>query len=229
MQRSTWAADSRGVCARRGRYSISVSMHGLQIPGSPFSTLVAAPEPNASRCEVRGDALTMGTARENLCFQVSFRDAAGALTHATDLDVFVEPVSLGSPRARASKNRKIRVKVIGERRLVVRAEAEVDSEEIGFLVPNTVVTLLEERVLPGDTVAACIALDNVSTSSKGSRQMGSPAGSPLGKASGFRTLRAGNSTDASPSSSSSAVQSSTTSNRSVATSSRTSSRSADLT
>ena len=195
-----------------GRYSLAISMHGMQLPGSPFHALAATPEPSAAMCEVKGDALTTGIARETLSFHVSFCDAVGALTHATELDLYVEPVALGSPRARTSKSRRERgrrasgeggasggggvsgferVKVICEHPLIVRAECEVDSEQLGVLLPGTVVTLLETRTLPGGTVRACIALDHVCKSDKSGRgtdRVGALAGTPPGskRSGGFR-------------------------------------------
>ena len=85
-----------------GQYHICVSHFGEPIPGSPFTVRAAPPEPRAARCELSGDALTQATAREMHTFSIAFRDAAGTTTRAVDLDVFLEPVPLGSPRNRST-------------------------------------------------------------------------------------------------------------------------------
>ena len=56
-----------------------------------------------------------------------------------------------------TRHRRIRVKV-KDRPLIVRAGIELDSPEVGQLLPGAVVTVIEERVLPGN-VRARIALD----------------------------------------------------------------------
>ena len=75
-----------------GRYCIAVSHNfGTPLPGSPFVVNAITPEPCPSECQLRGEALTSGVAREPLTFQIAFRDKMGYTTHALDLDVFVEP------------------------------------------------------------------------------------------------------------------------------------------
>ena len=81
-----------------GRYRITVSCCGIPLPGSPFMVIAYDPEPCPSKCVVRGDALTSGIAREVNTFLVTFKDKLGVVTHAVDLDVFAEPLALGSPR-----------------------------------------------------------------------------------------------------------------------------------
>ena len=83
-----------------GRYVISVSKEGVTLPGSPFHVVAMTPEPFSAQCLVRGKALHRAVARDPQEFQVHFRDRLSAITHAVELDVFVEPVSDGSPRGR---------------------------------------------------------------------------------------------------------------------------------
>ena len=89
-------------CPQSGTYTIAVSVFGVPVPGSPFRVRAAPPEPSASQCELSGEALTRGVARETQSFAVAFRDRLGATTRAVDLDVFVEPVPAGSPRSHPS-------------------------------------------------------------------------------------------------------------------------------
>ena len=53
--------------------------------------------------------------------------------------------------------RQLRIRV-GENPLVVRAEFDLASEQIGLLLPGSMATVLEERISPGN-VRACVALD----------------------------------------------------------------------
>ena len=82
-----------------GHYSIAIHSFGHMLPGSPFAVVATTPEPHASRCFVRGAALRQAAALEAQTFEVGFRDKLGTLTHAVDLDVFIEPVPPGSPRS----------------------------------------------------------------------------------------------------------------------------------
>ena len=228
-----------------GRYRITVSCCGIPLPGSPFMVIAYDPEPCPSKCVVRGDALTSGIAREVNTFLVTFKDKLGVVTHAVDLDVFAEPLALGSPRgpdfpgldksaeqlavekaeaekaaaekaateeaekkeaaqaaARAKKHgrasrkadaipppstapeptqvvetaetpemsssftrsgvtrrrRRIRIRV-GDKPLVVRSGYDLESPQIGHLLPGSMATVVEERIAPGGGVRACVALD----------------------------------------------------------------------
>ena len=80
---------------RAGRCTIRVSLHGEELPGSPFTCIVAGlsgPTPIANQCTVRGDALTRIVARQPEQFYIAFRDQAGQIAHACELDVWVQPV-----------------------------------------------------------------------------------------------------------------------------------------
>ena len=60
----------------------------------------------------------------------------------------------------STRVRRIRVKV-GPKPLVVRAGPELTSDQIGQLMPGTVVTVIEERIARGGNVRACVALDRL--------------------------------------------------------------------
>ena len=208
-----------------GRYDIAVSNFGIPLPGSPFFVTASTPQPCTSKCLLRGDALTAGIARETNTFSISFKDKLGAVTRAVELDVFVEPIPMGSPRAQTAKltreghsalrvlpdpglpdlpsphkgasneralpaineseilgggqavlsgsetrkYRKMRVKVTGEKPLVVRDGCALDSEQIGVLMPGAIVTVIEERISV-DGVRACVALDYLTKDSDDSIQ-----------------------------------------------------------
>ena len=85
----SYVPRSTGVC------TISVSLAGEQLPGSPYACVVAGregPAPCASQCTVSGDALGKVVAHNAEHFFISFRDSRGRLAHASDLDVWVQPV-----------------------------------------------------------------------------------------------------------------------------------------
>lgn len=69
-------------------------------------------------------------------------------------------VDAPAPKGHETRHRRIRVKV-GERPLIVRAGFELDSEQIGQLLPGAIFTVVEERVTPGN-IRARIALDSFS-------------------------------------------------------------------
>ena len=85
----TYVPRSTGVC------TISVTFEGEPLPGSPFSCVVAGregPAPCASRCMVSGDSLGKVVAHTPEHFFISFRDSNGRVAHASELDVWVQPV-----------------------------------------------------------------------------------------------------------------------------------------
>ena len=66
-----------------------------ELPGSPYTCVVSSfsgPPPNPTKCEVSGDALAKVVAQKPERFYISFKDALGQLTHACDLDVWVQPI-----------------------------------------------------------------------------------------------------------------------------------------
>ena len=60
------------------------------IAGSPFSLSVINLRPDASKCEVRGDAPSRAVARQPAKFEVLYVDAMGHPSQAEELDVWVE-------------------------------------------------------------------------------------------------------------------------------------------
>ena len=74
-----------------GRCSISVSLLGSPLPGSPFSCHVRARAPSASQSSVGGDALARIVAGHKSSFVIRFRDEFGAPAPACELDVWAEP------------------------------------------------------------------------------------------------------------------------------------------
>ena len=74
-----------------GRCAINVMHGGIAVAGSPFACTVSAPLPCAAQCVLQD--LTPAVALRPESFKLSFRDALGQLTHACELDVWVEPVA----------------------------------------------------------------------------------------------------------------------------------------
>ena len=105
--------DGSYICTYKpsvsGKYSIAISLMGISLPGSPFTLDVISPQPDADRCEVRGDALNKIIARTSHSFEVRYKDACGVTATAEDLDVYVDPVesfeALESTRVEASEKR----------------------------------------------------------------------------------------------------------------------------
>ena len=81
-----------------GAYHVVISKFGLPLPCCPFTIIAQTPEPSALTSFARGEALTTAHSQKTHTFDVSFRDALNAVTHAVELDVFVEAVPQGSPR-----------------------------------------------------------------------------------------------------------------------------------
>ena len=73
------------------RFLISLALRGRQLPGSPFTCVARSALPAASQCVISGASLTRAVAHITQCFDLTFRDAAGHLTHAEDVDVYVRP------------------------------------------------------------------------------------------------------------------------------------------
>ena len=90
-----------------GTYSIAISHSGVQLPGSPFTVHTQTCAPCASRCLVRGDALHKAISRATQAFEILFKDKAGQVARAVDLDIFVEPLPPGSPRSRAGHTEQL--------------------------------------------------------------------------------------------------------------------------
>ena len=65
-----------------GTYTVSISLRGVPIQGSPWSCVVSTPTPSAPHCVLSGKALHEATARVQQAFDVSFRDSPGQIAHA---------------------------------------------------------------------------------------------------------------------------------------------------
>ena len=74
-----------------GRFLIGVALRGEQLPGSPFTCVARAAVPVAMQCVLSGSSLTRAVARVVQSFDITFRDVAGQVAHAEDLDVYVRP------------------------------------------------------------------------------------------------------------------------------------------
>ena len=86
----TWRPTATGKC------TVRVSLDGDDLPGSPFSCVVSGycgPTPTASQCTVHGDSLNEVVAHSPERFRITFRNALGQLAHASELDVWVQPIS----------------------------------------------------------------------------------------------------------------------------------------
>jgi len=91
----TWHPIQAGV------YRISVFRFGCPLPGSPWLVEAVPPLPCAQKCWVRGAKLTRIVAREISVFEIGFKDKLGTNVHAVEVDCFVEPLTIASPRRAA--------------------------------------------------------------------------------------------------------------------------------
>ena len=83
-----------------GPYSVTVTLGGELLPGSPHLVHVTNSLPCASKCEVSGKALAEAVSRVPQTFEIRFRDRFGQTASAVELDLFVEAVPPNSPRGR---------------------------------------------------------------------------------------------------------------------------------
>ena len=95
--------DVRYLCTESGTYWINISLYGEGLPGSPFMINAGTPTPLAQFCVVSGGSLHQAIARQQQHFEIQFRDAHGNVTHAEDVDVYVELVSVPSPPSSPEK------------------------------------------------------------------------------------------------------------------------------
>ena len=123
----TYAVEWRPPCS--GNYSIAVSKFGVALPGSPFNVIASSPEPYAPNCVVRGGSLTRAVALEAQAFEVLFKDKLGQVTHAVDLDIFVELVPPSSPRRLAAAPPSVSPSSSGA---AVSADAETELAAAGM-------------------------------------------------------------------------------------------------
>ena len=105
--RITDSEDGRYLVAWKpwtsGVYSITVSLNGELLPGAPYEVPTVSTLPAPSKCIARGSTLHAAVSRQLNFFEVLFKDKLGQTAHAVDLDLFVEPVPLRSPRHRPPK------------------------------------------------------------------------------------------------------------------------------
>lgn len=78
-----------------GSYSISITLAGASLAGSPWPLAVLMPRPESKNCRLNGDGLSNAIARETASFEVNFTDALSHPTHAEELDVSVEKLEEG--------------------------------------------------------------------------------------------------------------------------------------
>ena len=84
LDRRTRHAKKIRIASRRllAGYTISISLLGEPLPGSPFICHASTPTPSAPLCVLRGAALHSATARKEETFEVKFVDATGEVAHA---------------------------------------------------------------------------------------------------------------------------------------------------
>ena len=80
-----------------GRYTIGISLYGRPLRGSPFMLNVLSPIPDPAMCKVHGDGLNHAIAREPTSFSIEFINAFGNVTHAEEIDCFVERIGDAEP------------------------------------------------------------------------------------------------------------------------------------
>lgn len=73
-----------------GHYTVSVSLYGTPLVGSPFPLTVLSPIPDPLKCKVYGAGLSQAVAREPTSFEIEFIDAFGQITRAEEIDCYVE-------------------------------------------------------------------------------------------------------------------------------------------
>ena len=152
-----------------GRCAINVMHGGVAVAGSPFACTVSAPLPCAAQCVLQD--LTPAVALRPESFKLSFRDALGQLTHACELDVWVEPVPLEAAEASGAEQVSeiehlikplgaFETLVAGGAGLDVTRSAQAESERIGRLPPGRALKLLRLDTPTEDgTLRGCIELE----------------------------------------------------------------------
>jgi len=88
--------DGSYMCEYRpymtGCYSITITLHGCHIIGSPFEVEVTTVRPDASRCLCKGEALHKAIARVPMKFDLLFVDKMGRPAIAEEVDLYLEPL-----------------------------------------------------------------------------------------------------------------------------------------
>lgn len=143
-----------------GAYTIAITLHGVPMPGSPFALTVLVPRADATRCLLRGATLKSIVARTPASFDVEFSDAFGQVSHAEDLDVYVEPrpIPHNLTEGETLPTEGIIWAIVhpDSNKLLVRAAMELDSEKIAELAPGSMVGVLATNDMPDGTRRARI-------------------------------------------------------------------------
>jgi len=99
--------DGSYMCEYRpymtGCYSITITLHGCHIIGSPFEVEVTTVRPDASRCLCKGEALHKAIARVPMKFDLLFVDKMGRPAIAEEVDLYLEPLQDPSEAAAAAR------------------------------------------------------------------------------------------------------------------------------
>ena len=96
-QDGTYAVRYRAAVS--GKYELSIALHGYQLAGGPFGVSVLSRAPDPRACKLKGAGLSKAVAREPTAFEVEFIDSFGQVTHAEELDLYVEWVGDTIPPA----------------------------------------------------------------------------------------------------------------------------------
>ena len=62
-----------------GEYTVTLTLHGRHVCGSPHVVTILPPTAHLAHCEAYGDALTLSTAGELSVFNLLTHDAQGAI------------------------------------------------------------------------------------------------------------------------------------------------------
>ena len=131
-----------------GAYSISITLHGVPMPGSPFALTVLLAQADPSRCVVRGEALSSVVARTPSSFEIEFVDAFGQISQAEELDVFVEPRPTLAEFNPFVPTEGIIWAVVApnlSKPLIVRSSADLASAKVAELAPGSMVGIIEKQ------------------------------------------------------------------------------------
>ena len=161
---------------RTGRCSISITLAGQPLPGSPFTCIVHSPLPCASQCLVDYERISKLVAGQRQNLNVGFRNEQGTVAPYVDLDVFVQPAEAQSAAIATGGNSAetsppsppapisllaFDSLVVGHAPIDVTRTVEADSEVIGRLQPGRVLRVAKVES-QGDEgmIRACVSLEN---------------------------------------------------------------------
>ncbi|KOO26218.1 gelation factor [Chrysochromulina tobinii] len=200
-----------------GPYSITVTLGGELLPGSPHLVHVTNSLPCASKCEVSGKALAEAVSRVPQTFEIRFRDRFAARVEQQQLQARAAgpmgkwlagplsewayaidqgPGSADEARDAAVENepgeiryRTIRVRV-GEKPLILRTAPAKGSAPIGRLLPGQVVTVLEEHISADGEAPTAAAAEMTATSEVSRSSSGAKYGAFSAKDAKYGTFSA---------------------------------------